>query len=218
MKEKTKQFVVLGMGRFGMSLARTLCEMGHQVLAVDSDPACVEEITPFVTRAVQADATDENVIRELGVGNFDAAIVAIGQSVSDSVLVSLLCKESGSPRVLAKAIDDLHAKVLTKVGVDRVIFPERDMGARVAKSLVSPNVLELMELAGDYTVVETALPAGWAGKTLQEIDVRRRFGVSVLAIHRAREFIVSPMGDSRVEREDQLLVLGHKEDIARLEA
>jgi len=217
MKEKVKQYLVLGLGRFGESLAKSLCQLGHEVLAVDSDQELVDAIAPYVTQAIQIDATDEGALQSLGVRNFDAAIVAIGQNMRDSILVCVLLKELGTPYLIAKATDDLHAKVLRKVGVDRVIFPERDMGMRLAKSLLTPNVLEMIDLSDDYQLVEIILPKKWVGNTIIGMDVRKRFGISILAIHRSGEFIVSPMPDTLFETGDILLVLGKKDDIDNLD-
>lgn len=217
MKEKTKQYLVLGLGRFGESLAMSLYKLGHEVLAVDSDADLVESIAPHVTQAIQIDATDEGALESLGVRNFDAAIVSIGQNVRDSILVCVLLKELGVPYLIAKAIDELHAKVLRKVGVDRVIFPERDMAIRVAKSLLTPNVLEMIDLSDDYQLLETILPTKWVGNTIIGMDVRRRYGVSILAIHRGGEFFVSPAPDFAFQAGDILLVLGKKDDIDSLE-
>lgn len=217
MKEKTKQYLVLGLGRFGESLAMSLYKLGHEVLAVDSDADLVESIAPHVTQAIQIDATDEGALESLGVRNFDAAIVSIGQNVRDSILVCVLLKELGVPYLIAKAIDELHAKVLRKVGVDRVIFPERDMAVRVAKSLLTPNVLEMIDLSDDYQLLETILPTKWVGNTIIGMDVRKRYGVSILAIHRGGEFFVSPAPDFAFQAGDILLVLGKKDDIDSLE-
>ena len=217
MKEKAKQYVVLGLGRFGESLACSLYKMGHEVLAVDSDPELVDEIAPFVTQAIQIDATDEGALESLGVRNFDAAIVSIGQNMRDSILVCVLLKEMGVPYLVAKATDELHAKVLRKIGVDRVIFPERDMGVRVAKSLVTPNILELMDLTDDYQIVEILLPSKWAGNTIVGINVRRKYGISILTIHRGGQFIVSPAPDLMFEAGDVLLVLGKKDNIESID-
>jgi len=216
MKGKTKQFMVLGMGLFGSSLAKSLHEMGHEVLAVDSDADLVEAIAPYVTQAVQIDATDEAALQELGVRNFDAVIVSIGKNLRDSILVCVIIKELGVPYLIAKATDEIHAKVLRKIGVDRVVFPERDMGVRVAKSLVTPNVLEMMEFSGDYRLIEIILPAKWAGNSISEIDVRRKYGISILAIQRDGQFIVSPSPDTVFETGDILLVLGQKDDISNI--
>ncbi len=216
MKGKTKQFMVLGMGLFGSSLAKALHDMGHEVLAVDSDADLVEAISPYVTQAVQIDATDEAALQELGVRNFDAVIVSIGKNMRDSILVCVIIKELGVPYLIAKATDEIHAKVLRKIGVDRVVFPERDMGIRVAKSLITPNVLEMMEFSGDYRLIEVILPPKWAGNSISKVDVRRKYGISILAVQRDGQFIVSPSPDTVFEIGDILLVLGQKDDINEL--
>lgn len=215
-KSSKKQFLVLGLGRFGGSLARSLCKMGHEVLAVDTDAETVEDIAPYVTQAVQANATDEDALQTMGVSNFDVAVVSIG-AIRDSILVTVLCKEAGVPYVLAKAVDDLHAKVLRKVGADRVVFPERDMGARVAKSLVTPSILDMMELADDYQIAEVMTPSSWCGRTLVDVNVRRNYGLSVLAIHRGKDFLASPGADTMLREGDVLLVLGKQASIDAIE-
>ncbi len=217
MRGKTKQFLVLGLGRFGSSVARTLFRMGHDVLAVDTDAELVEDVAQEVTQAVQADATEEGVLESLGARNFDVAVVSIGQNVRDSILVALMCKELGIPQVVAKAMDELHAKVLRKVGVDQVIFPERDMGARVAKSLVTPSVMELISLSNDYQLVDVLMPRSWAGKTIIGLDVRNKHGLTILGIHRGQDFIPSPSADTRFQEGDSLLVMGRQQDITALE-
>ena len=207
---KSKQFLVLGLGRFGASLAKTLCDLGQEVLAVDADEELVNNIAPYVTQAMQLDATDETLLATLGVKNFDAAIVSIGQNTRDSILVCVLLKELGAP--------DLHAKVLRKIGADRVIFPERDMGARLARSIITPNVLELMNLSDDYQIMEIRVPERWVGDTIIGVNVRRKYGVNILAIHRADRFLVSPAPDMAFVEGDTLLVMGKREDIERLDA
>ncbi len=215
---KHKQFLVLGLGRFGTSIAKTLCELGQEVLAVDDDEERVNSIAPYVTQAVQLDATDESLLSTLGVKNFDTAIVSIGQNTRDSILVCVLLKEMGVPYLVAKANDDLHAKVLRKIGADKVIFPERDMGARLARSIITPNVLELMNLSDDYQIMEIRVPKRWIGDTIIGVNVRRKFGVNILAIHRNERFLVSPAADMQFEAEDTLLVMGKRDDIERLDA
>ena len=215
---KSKQYLVLGLGRFGTSVAKALYELGQEVLAVDSDEELVNNIAPHVTQALQLDATDEALLAGLGVKNFDAAIVSIGQNTRDSILVCVLLKELGVPTLIAKANDELHAKVLRKIGVDRVVFPERDMGVRLARSIISPGVLELMNLSDDYQIIEVLVPGKWVGNTIIGVDVRRRHGVNILAIHRRDRFLVSPAADMLFESNDTLLVMGKKEDIERLDA
>lgn len=217
MNKKKKQFLVLGLGRFGASLAIQLCQLGHEVLAVDSKAEHVEDVAPYVTQAVQANATDEDALDALGVGDFDAAIVSIGQNIRDSILVSVLCKEKGVPLVIAKAMDNLHAKVLEKVGVDRVVFPERDMGQRLARSLVSPSILDLIDLADGYQIAEIVVPKAWQHRTLMEINVRRHYGLSVIGIRRKDGFLASPGADTAFEPDDVMVVLGQRQDVEKLE-
>ena len=214
---KTHSYLVFGLGRFGSSLARSLCEQGQQVLAVDSSEERVQSIAPYVTEAVQLVATDEAALATLEVSSFDGAVVSIGENVRDSVLICVLLKEMGIPHLIAKANDELHAKVLLKIGVDRVVFPERDMGERVARSIVTPGVLDLMQLDDDCQIVEILLPEKWANNTLVGLNIRRRYGISVLAIHRDGGYIVSPSADLQLQKDDTLLVLGRTEDIESLD-
>lgn len=215
---RAKSYLVFGLGRFGSSVARSLCEQGQQVMAVDTNEELVQEIAPYVTEALQLDATDEAALATLEVSSFDGAVVSIGQNVRDSVLISVLLKEMGIPYLIAKANDELHAKVLRKIGVDRVVFPERDMGERVAKSIVTPGVLDLMQLGDDFQIVEIRTPAKWAGETLADLNIRRKYGINILAIHRGGSYMVSPSADSQLEAEDTLLVIGKEEDIEDLDA
>lgn len=215
---KSNSYLVFGLGRFGSSLARSLCEQGQQVMAVDSSEELVQDIAPYVTEAVQLNATDEAALATLEVSSFDGAVVSIGENVRDSVLICVLLKEMGIPYLIAKANDELHAKVLRKIGVDRVVFPERDMGERVARSIVAPGVLDLMQLSDDFQIVEIRLPEKWAGNTLIGLNVRRRYGVSILSVHRNGSYMVSPSADMPLEEGDTLLVLGKTEDIEELNA
>ena len=188
---KSKQFLVLGLGRFGASLAKTLCDLGQEVLAVDADEELVNNIAPYVTQAMQLDATDETLLASLGVKNFDAAIVSIGQNTRDSILVCVLLKELGAPYLVAKAN---------------------------ARSIITPNVLELMNLSDDYQIMEIRVPERWVGDTIIGVNVRRKYGVNILAIHRADRFLVSPAPDMAFVEGDTLLVMGKREDIERLDA
>lgn len=215
---KSKQYLVIGLGRFGSSVAKTLSELDQEVLAVDSDQEHVDAIAPYITQAIQMDVTDERLLAGLAVKHFDAAIVSIGTDMRASVLVCLMLKEQGVPYLVAKANDDLHAKVLRKIGVDRVIFPERDMGARLARSIITPNVLDLMNLSNDYQILDIRLPQKWAGQTLLGLNVRQKYGVNVLAIHRGERFLVAPAAEMLFEADDTLLVLGKREDIEKLDA
>lgn len=212
-----KQFVVIGLGRFGSSVARALYSMNHDILAIDKDEERVQEISDYVTHAVQADATDENVLKSLGLRNFDVAVVTTSMDIQSSILITLLCKEMGVRFVIAKAQNDLHAKVLYKIGADKVVFPERDMALRVAHNLVSSNILDYIEVAPDYSLVEIEALPRWVGCTLKELNMREKYGINVLAIKHGKDINVSPKGEDIINREDILVVIGSIDDITDLE-
>ncbi len=213
-----KQFAIIGMGRFGASIAKTLYSLGHDVLAMDEDEARIEEVSDYVTHAVVADATDEQTLTALGFRNFDVAVITIGGDLQSSILVCLLCKELGVKNVLAKAQNELHARVLRKIGVDKVVFPERDMGMRLAHNLVSSNILDFIELSNDHSLVEINAHESWQGKSLKEIDMRVNYGVNVMAIKHDGSINISPRGEDVVDSNDTLVVIGANDDIRRLEA
>ena len=187
-----KQFVIIGLGRFGSSIAKTLYSLGNDVLAIDKDEDIVQEIADSVTHAVQLDATDENALRALGIRNFDVAVVTIGDNIQSSIMATLLVKELGVKYIIAKGHSDLHAKVLYKIGADRVVLPEKDMGVRVAHNLVSANILDYIELSEDYSVMEIQVLDEWSGKTLNELRLRSKYGINVMAIKRGDEVNLSP--------------------------
>lgn len=212
-----KQFAVIGLGRFGTSVAKTLMMMGYEVLAIDEDQEKIQEIVNQVTHAIQADAKDENALKALGIRNFDVVIVAIGKDTESSILVTVLLKELGVKCVVAKARTDLHGKVLVKVGADKVVFPERDMGVRVAHSLVSSNVLDHIELSPDYSILEVVAPDLVVGKTLRQSNLRAKYGVTVMAIKRGRDILVSPSPDEPIQENDILVVIGENEKLRNVE-
>jgi len=212
-----KQYVIIGIGCFGSSVAKTLYSMGHDVLAIDKDEEKIQQISDSVTHSVQVDATDENTLKALGIRNFDVAVITIGTDIQASVLITMICKELGVKYVIAKAQSDLHAKVLYKTGADRVVFPERDMGVRVAHNLSSSNILDYIELSPDYSLVEVAALQSWEGKTLKAINMRDRFGLNVLAIKHVNKINMSPKGDDVIHPADTLVVIGSNKDIERFE-
>ena len=211
-----KQFVVIGLGRFGSSVARTLYGLGHEVLAVDVNEETVQGIVESVTHAVQADATDENSLKALGIRNFDVAIVTIGNNMQASILVTLMVKDLGLKYVVSKAQNELHAKVLYKIGADRVVFPEREMGVKVANNLVSSNILDYIELSEDYSIAETEALPEWIGKNLLELNMRAKFGVNVMAIKREADINIAPRADDIIEEGDTLIVVGRNDDLKKL--
>ncbi len=211
-----KQFVVVGLGRFGSSVARTLAENDYNVLAIDTNSERIQEIANVVTHAVEADATDEDALRTLGVRNFDVAVVSIGDNIHANILSTLILKELGVPYVVAKAQDALHGKVLSKVGADRVVYPERDMGVRIAHNLISPNVLDYIEFAPDYSIVEIIVSSKMVGNTLAQLELRSKFGVNVMAIKRGKELNITPGADDRLLEDDVLVVMGKNQDLDKL--
>lgn len=212
-----KQFAVIGLGRFGKSVALTLNKMGYNVLAVDTSEEKVSDIMDSVTHAVQVDAMDEQALKALGIRNFDVVIVAIGQDIQANILVTVMLKDMGVKKVVAKAVTELHGKVLVRVGADQVIFPERDMGARVAHALVSKNIVDQINLSPEYSIVELMAPERFAGKTLDEAGVRVKHGVTVLAIRRGNEVIISPGAGQVIKAGDILVVVGREERLKDLE-
>ena len=209
-----KSYIVIGLGRFGTEVARRLCELGCEVLAVDTHSEAVQQISSFVTHAVVADARDKEVLRTLGAANFDCAIVAIGANLADSVLATMNVKELGVPRVVCKAHDETHRQVLLKLGADQVIIPEQEHAARLARSLSSHNVLDYIELSEDYGIIEVPAPKSWVGKSLKELNVRAKLGVNILAIKQELHINVSPAAEYAIAQQDVLVVLG---DIKALE-
>lgn len=213
----SKQFVVIGCGRFGQSVAIKLSEMGSEVMVVDENEEVIQSISDKVTYAVQADATDENAIKALGIRNFDVAIVTIGSDIQSSILVTLLVKEMGIKHIIAKAQNAAHAKVLYKIGANRVVFPEKEMGIKVAKGLLSSNVLELIDLAPEYSILEIKMSEDWIGKSLVEINMRRQYSLSVIAIRRGDEIDINVEPDRVLLKDDVLVVVGHNKDLQKLE-
>ena len=213
-----RQFLVVGLGRFGTSLVKTLYNLGYDVMGIDSNEEIIQNIADSITHAVQADATDENTLKALGVRNFDVAIVSIGNDIQSSILITIMLKEMGIKYVVAKAQSQLHGKVLYKIGADRVVFPERDMGVRVAHNLVSSNILDYIELSPEYSIVEIAAIPAWHNKSLGQLDMRRKYGLNVMAIKRGNNDVkISPHADDLISENDVLVVVGRKSDIEKLE-
>ena len=212
-----KNYVVIGCGRFGSSVAKTLYSLGHEVLAIDKNEEKVQNIAEQVTHAVEADCTDENVLKSLGIRNFDVAVISIGSDIQSSIMATLICKELGVQYVLCKAQNELQAKVLYKIGADRVVFPERDMGIRVAHNLVSQNVLEYIELDPHYSIAEIVAPSKWIGKTIGQLDLRANYGITVMAVKQGININISPEADDVLKAGDILVVIGKNEQINKVE-
>ena len=211
-----KQYIVIGCGRFGSSVATTMHLLGHQVMAIDKSEEIIQNIVDKVTHAAIVDVTDEQAIRSIGLGNFDVAIIAIGADIRASIMATLIAKEMGVSQIVCKAKDELQAKVLYKIGADRVVFPERDMGVRVAHYLVSDNILDHIELDPEYSIVEIVTPTSWVGKTLVDLELRARYEITVLAIKNGKSINVTPAPDEELKAGSILVVIGQSSNISSI--
>jgi trk system potassium uptake protein TrkA len=212
-----KQFAVIGLGRFGGSICRALSQQGMEVLAVDINEDRVNEFTSIATHAVIADSTDESVLKNLGLRNFDHVIVAIGDNQQASILTTLMLKELGVPNITVKAQNDYHEKVLSKIGADRIVHPERDMGERIAHNIISSNVLDFLQLSDEHSIVELIASSKMDNKTLIELDIRANYGCNIVAVKKGDNIIVSPQADFQLAKGDILIAIGADKDINRLE-
>ncbi|CAM3092233.1 TrkA family potassium uptake protein [Filibacter tadaridae] len=212
-----KEFVVIGLGRFGGSIVKELIDLEADVMAIDISPERVDEYAPIATQAVVADTTDESVLRSLGIRNFEHVIVAIGENIQSSILTTLMLKEIGVPKITVKAQNDYHAKVLQKIGADNVVHPERDMGIRIANNMVSNNILDYLELSDEYSIAEIKASDKLVGFTLIDLDIRAKYGVNIVAIKRGKQILVSPQAIEKIQLEDILIVIGSDKDIHSFE-
>ncbi len=213
-----QNFAIIGLGRFGGSICRTLAAAGQEVLAIDTNEEQVNEYMNVATHAVVANAQDEAALRALGLRNFDTVVVAIGEDIQASILVTLMLKEMGVPKVLAKAQNEYHARVLEKIGADKVVHPERDMGVRIGHHLISKNIMDYLELSEKYTIAEVKVTdKKFINKTLGELNFRQRFNLNVIGIRRNNELIISPGPDGLVLDNDGLLVVGETVDVDALD-
>lgn len=210
-------FVVIGLGLFGSGVARQLCALGAEVLAIDVHPELVQQISSDVTNAVVADARDADVLRALGAHECECAVVAIGDDLAGSVLATMNLKELGIKHIVCKAHDEVHRKVLEKLGADKVVIPEKEVADKLARSLTSHNVLDFIELSSDYGIVEIPAPKTWVGKNLKELDVRAKLGVNIIAIQRNGKVSVSPRAEFLIEKNDILVVLGDYDSLTLMQ-
>ncbi len=214
-----KSFLVVGAGSFGTSVAHTLMELDHNVMVIDSDETLVQQISSEVTDAITADASSETSLEAIGVEDFDAIVVAIGVDIQASIMAVILLIELGAKYIVAKAQSELHGKVLRKIGVNQVVYPERDMGQKLARTLIAPTIIDMIELSDDYSIVEVQAPKEMIGKTLLEINLRARYGVSVIALRRSNggKTIIAPVADDKIEENDIIVALGENSDLSKLD-
>lgn len=209
-------YAVIGLGRFGSAVALELMASGCEVLVIDIHEENVQHIADQVTDAVVADARDEAVLRNLDIQNYDCAIVSIGDDVAASILITLMLKELGIRQVACKAGDEVHKKALLKVGADRVVIPEKEMAGRFAQSLAKPNVVDYIEISDQFAIIEMEVPKLWVGKSLKELNVRAKYGVSVIAFRRSGQMVLSPHPEEQMKSNEILVLLGHEDRLAKL--
>ncbi|WP_404449860.1 TrkA family potassium uptake protein [Sutcliffiella horikoshii] len=214
---KKKEFAVIGLGRFGGSMVQALSDEGVEVLAIDNDEEKVNQFANIASHSVVGDTTDEAVLKSIGIRNFDHVIVAIGDNIQASILTTLILKELGVKHITVKATNDYHEKVLSRIGADQVVHPERDMGRRIAHNIVSNNVLDYLELSDEHSIVEIVASRRLNGNTLIDLDIRAKYGINIVAIKRGRDIIVSPQATDAIRQGDILIVIGADTDITRFE-
>ncbi|HSC26127.1 MAG TPA: TrkA family potassium uptake protein [Vicinamibacterales bacterium] len=220
---KRRQFGVIGLGRFGSAMATTLTELGHDVIGVDADESRVQRLADVITHALQIDATDEKALRACGMQDVDVAVVSIGENIESSLLVVMQLRELGIETIVAKAVTPLHGRILEKLGVSRVIFPEREMAIRTAHSLVIPNVIDYIELSRDFSIVEVPAPDAFVGRTLRQLELRPRLGLTLIAIKRKPTSSgpvvtnIAPAADEVIRHGDILALLGSNERLNQLD-
>ncbi len=209
------QFFVAGLGRFGVSVATTLEKMGYDVMAMDSDEEVVQDLSDTLGYVVCADCSDEKNLAAIGAGNADVAVVSIGD-LSASLMTTLLLKELGVKKIVVKALNELHGKMLQKIGADKIIYSEKEMGVRVAHNLISPGIVDYIEMENNITILSIHVPKDWVGKTLISSDVRRKYNITVVAIKRDGDMFVNPRPDMQMNANDMLVILGDTESVKRV--
>lgn len=210
-----KNFGVVGLGKFGMSVAMTLAQEGAQVLAIDRDEAKINAVKDYVTTAYQTDSTDKDALKEAGITNCDVVVVGIGDDVDASILATLNLKELGTRYIVAKAANRQHGKVLEKIGADKVVYPEADTGKRIAWQLMESDVLEFIEISPQYSVKDVDVPRQFIKKTIKDLHVGTQFNVLVLAISRGNERNVVPSTDTIFEKKDHITIVGKSTDVKK---
>ncbi len=214
-----QSFLIIGLGRFGAALAKELCRLGHEVIAVDKNEEAVSKIADYVTHSIVADVRDEEVLRSIGARNLDHAIVAFSDNIQDNILITLMLKEIGVKDVISKGGNALHVKVLKKIGADRIVFPETDMGIRLAQTISSGNIIDFIEISDNYSIIETNSPRKWIGNSIKKLDIRAKYGINILAIKSqdGRTISISPSPDYVIKAGDVLVVVGSNDDLQNIE-
>lgn len=215
-----KRFAVIGLGKFGFYAAKALYEDGNEVVAIDTDRARVQAIDPYSTEAVMLDAIDKEALRTIGLENMDGVIVSTGTKISNSILICLYLHEMGVKKILAKALDDDHAKMLKRVGATEIIHPDRDMALCISRSLSRPNIVDFIPLADDFDLIQAGPPREFIGKSLQKLNLRAKYNVHIIAIKELvpENYVLVPPASFVIKDSDILIILGKSDDIKRIKA
>lgn len=213
---KKKEFAVLGLGDFGMSVAKTLAQNGYQVLAVDDNEDHVQEISDYVTQVVKGDVEDVDMLKSLGLGEMDAVVIGIGNNLEASIMATIVAKEEGVPFILAKVNNEIHETVLKKLGVNHVLYVEKAMGEKVARNLIYGRLLEFIELSDQFSMAEVRVPEDWIGKTLRQLNLRGRFGLNVVALKYPSGIEPVPNPDRTLQKTDALIVIGDNRQLEKI--
>ena len=212
-----KSYVVIGLGRFGTEMALKLYNCGEDVLAIDTDEVIIDKLADRVTKAVAADARDLDVLKKLGVDDFDGAIVAVGSDLGSSALITMNLKTLGIPYILCKAHDDTYREILEKLGADKVVIPEREMADRLAMGMTTAGVMEYIDLSSEYGIVEMSTPVEWLGKTIRALEVRSRYGANVIASRKKGKLQIPPDIDTPLDEDTLLVILGSYKAMDKLQ-
>lgn len=211
-----KEYGVLGLGKFGTAVAKTLAEGGNSVIAVDVDPDRVDEVADVVTCAMAADITDPDVLDSLGIHNLDCVIVGVSTNMQVSIMATILAKEKGAAFIVAKAENEIHKHILEKIGADKIVFPEGEMGARLAKNLMGGDFVDLVELSKEFSMVEMPVPSMWIGKSIRELNVRENYGLNIIGIMEGEYLEINMDLEQPMNEKMMLVIVGKNDDFAKI--
>lgn len=214
---ENRSVIIFGAGRMGSAMAEILFDSDIEVMIVDKDPDRIQDLSTKVTTGVIADVLDDEAMAELGLNVFDIAIIAIGSNLEASIVAAVECKDAGIPKIYAKSSSEMQERILKKIGVDKILNPEIEMGQRLAKSIAESNILDYIHFSDEYSIVEINAPKDWYNKTILDLDIRNKYHITVIAIRRGRQTIVSPYADEEIRSGDRLIIIGDHDSIEEIE-
>lgn len=213
MKKEKKQILIIGLGKFGMNVAKELSKYDCEVLAVDESSELVDEAAEYVTHAARVDAGDINALKKLGIHTFDVAIIGIGDNLESSIMIALSLKELEVPYIIAKSRDEKHTRLLNMIGVDKIVEPEKDAGVRIAKSIMHKSIIERVEFGKEYSVVEIETPEKWVGMTLNKLNVRPKYNINIVCVEKTDGKVIIPMANYVIEEKDNLMIISPNKEL-----